>query len=167
MPGEVLVLNANFEPINVCDLRRAVNLILGEKALLILNGRGEIRTIRQIFPRPSVIRLMSMVNRPRVHIHLTRREVFRRDNFTCQYCGKKTLDLTIDHVIPRHLGGMHTWNNVTTACATCNHHKGGRTLDESGMRLHKIPREPPASALYVFGRHLSENSDWEPFLTGW
>lgn len=167
MTAEVLVLNANFEPINVCDLRRAINLILGEKALLILNGRGEIHTVRQVFPRPSIIRLMTMIHRPRPQIHLTRREVFRRDNYTCQYCGKKTLELTIDHVIPRHMGGLHQWNNVAAACSTCNHHKGGRTLEEAGMRLHKIPKEPPASAQYVFGRHLKENSEWEPYLSGW
>jgi 5-methylcytosine-specific restriction endonuclease McrA len=167
MSADVLVLNANFEPIHVCNLHRAINLILADKAILVLNGRGEIHTVRNVYPRPSVIRLMHMIHRPRTQVKLTRREVFRRDAFTCQYCGKKTLDLTIDHVIPRHMRGPHTWNNVVAACSSCNHRKGGRTLEEAGMRLLKTPKEPPASVQYIFGRHLPEYSEWEPFLEGW
>ena len=167
MAEPVLVLNANFEPINVCDMRRALGLVLADKAMLVLNGRGEVRTASRSFPRPSVIRLNLMVHRPRPILKLSRREVFRRDGYICQYCGKHTLDLTIDHVIPRHLGGPHLWTNVVAACAHCNHRKGGRTLEESGMDLLRIPIEPPASPVYIFGRHLPENSDWEQFLIGW
>jgi 5-methylcytosine-specific restriction endonuclease McrA len=167
MQAPVLVLNANFEPVNVCDMRRAVGLLLAEKASLVVNGRGEIKTVSQSFPRPSVIRLQKMVNRPRPRLKLTRREVFRRDNYTCQYCGKKTTDLTIDHVIPRHLGGGHVWKNVVAACSPCNHRKGGRMPDEANMRLLHQPVEPPSSADYIFGRHLTENAEWETFLNGW
>ncbi len=91
-----------------------------------------------------------MVNRPRPRVKLTRREVFRRDNYTCQYCGRKVNNLTIDHVIPRHLGGAHTWTNVVAACPSCNHQKGGRRLEEAHMTLINVPREPPASAQYIF-----------------
>lgn len=167
MQAPVLVLNANFEPVNVCDTRRAVGLLQAEKASLVVNGRGEIKTISRSFPRPSVIRLQKMVSRPRPQLKLTRREVFRRDNYTCQYCGKKTSDLTIDHVIPRHQGGRHIWNNVVAACPICNHRKGGRSPEEANMRLLRQPSEPPSSARYVFGRHLSENAEWETFLSGW
>jgi 5-methylcytosine-specific restriction endonuclease McrA len=167
MADNVLVLNANFEPINVCDLRRAVGLILTHKASMVMNGRGEIHTAGSSFPRPSIIRLQHMVHRPRPKVKLTRREVFRRDNYTCQYCGKRAGDLTIDHIIPRHLGGQHIWTNVVTACPQCNHRKGGRTLTEAGMQLLRPPAEPPASALYIFGRHLTEYTEWEPFLLGW
>jgi 5-methylcytosine-specific restriction endonuclease McrA len=167
MQAPVLVLNANFEPINVCDIRRAVGLILSDKADLVINGRGEIHTINASFPRPSVIRLQKMINRPRQQLKLTRREIFRRDNYTCQYCGKHTGDLTIDHVIPRHLGGQHIWKNVVAACSLCNHRKGGRLLGEVNLRLLRTPNEPPSSARYVFGRHLSENNEWESFLQGW
>ncbi len=163
----VLVLNANFEPVNVCDMRRAVGLLMAEKASLVVNGRGEIKTINSSFPRPSVIRLQKMISRPRPVLKLTRREVFRRDNYTCQYCGKKTSSLTIDHVIPRHQGGKHVWNNVVAACSHCNHRKGGRLPEEVGMRLMRQPSEPPTSAQYIFGRHLNDNSEWETFLTGW
>jgi 5-methylcytosine-specific restriction endonuclease McrA len=167
MQAPVLVLNANFEPINVCDMRRAVGLILSDKADLVVNGRGEIHTINASFPQPSVIRLQKMINRPRQQLKLTRREVFRRDNHTCQYCGKRTNDLTIDHVIPRHMGGQHVWTNVVAACPVCNHRKGGRLLEESNMRLLRTPTEPPSSARYVFGRHLPENTEWDIFLQGW
>ena len=163
----VLVLNANFEPINVCNSRRAIGLMLSGKAALIANGRGVIQTVSRTFPLPSVIRLEHMVQRPRPHIKLNRREVFRRDNYTCQYCGRKMHNLTIDHVLPRHLGGIHMWTNVVTACSTCNHQKGGRRLEESRMSLMAIPREPPASASYIFGRHLPENEEWVPFIKGW
>jgi len=167
MQEPVLVLNANFEPINVCDMRRAVGLLLAEKASLVVDGRGEIHTIRASFPRPSVIRLQNMINRPRPHLKLTRREVFRRDNYTCQYCGKHTPDLTIDHVVPRHMGGQHMWTNVVAACPVCNHRKGGRLLEEANIRLLHTPTEPPTSARYIFGRHLDENAEWEEFLSGW
>lgn len=167
MLAPVLVLNANFEPVNVCDSRRAIGLLLAEKASLVVNGRGEIKTVDKSFPRPSVIRLQKMVNRPRPVLKLSRREVFRRDNFTCQYCGRKTSDLTIDHIIPRHMGGKHSWTNVVAACSACNHRKGGRLLEEANMRLLRSPAEPPSSAQYIFGRHLLDNSEWEMFLTGW
>ncbi len=163
----VLVLNANYEPINVCELRRAIGLILTERARLVLNGRGEIHTINNTYPRPSVIRLQTMIHRPRPQIRLTRREIFRRDNFTCQYCGKMTTVLTIDHIQPRHLGGKHTWTNVVTACSYCNHKKGGRRLDDTHMQLLRPPKEPPTSASYLFKRYLIDNEDWEPFIMNW
>lgn len=167
MQEPVLVLNANFEPVNVCDMRRAVGLLMAEKASLVMNGRGEIRTINAVYPRPSVIRLQKMVSRPRPHLKLTRRELFRRDDYTCQYCGKKTADLTIDHVIPRHMGGRHIWSNVVAACPDCNHRKGGRLPEEANMRLLHQPLEPPSSIQYIFGRHLANNTEWEAFLKGW
>lgn len=167
MYAPVLVLNANFEPINVCDLHRAMCLILADKASLVMNGRGEVHTVRQSFPQPSVIRLQNMIHRPRAVLKLTRRELFRRDNYTCQYCGKKTPDLTVDHVIPRHMGGRHIWTNVVAACPACNHRKGGRLPEEANMRVLHTPTEPPGSAQYIFGRHLAENHEWEIFLKGW
>lgn len=167
MFAPVLVLNANFEPINVCTTRRAIGLILSGKASLVLNGRGEIATVTQTYPRPSVIRLEKMVKRPRPTVRLTKREVLRRDDYTCQYCGKRYPYLTIDHVIPRRLGGKHTWDNLVAACPICNHRKGGRTLEQAQMRLLRQPTEPPASAVYIFGRHINDNNEWLPFVQGW
>jgi len=167
MQFPVLVLNANFEPMNVCNTRRAINLILSGKASLVLNGRGEIRTVSRVYPCPSIIRLENMVKRPRPRIKLTKREVLRRDNYSCQYCGQSVPHMTIDHVVPRHMGGGHTWENLVTACPACNHRKGGRTLEQAHMRLIRTPTEPPASAEYIFGRHLDNNLEWIPFIQGW
>jgi 5-methylcytosine-specific restriction endonuclease McrA len=167
MQEPVLVLNANFEPINVCSTRRAIGLILAEKAAMVVNGRGHIHTINQLLPRPSVIRLEHMIHRPRSRVKLTRHEVFRRDNYTCQYCGRHDAPLTVDHILPKHLGGQHIWTNVVAACPGCNHRKGGRRLEEVHMNLLHVPKEPPASAVYLYGRHLDENGEWEPYITGW
>jgi len=167
MQEPVLVLNANFEPINVCSMRRAIGLILAEKAAMVVNGRGQIHTINLQLPRPSVIRLEHMIHRPRPRVKLTRREVFRRDNYTCQYCGRRDTTLTVDHILPKRLGGQHIWTNVVAACPSCNHRKGGRRLNEVHMHLLQIPKEPSASATYLYGRHLEENGEWEPYIDGW
>jgi len=167
MHRPVLVLNANFEPINVCNPRRAISLILDGKASLVLNGRGFIHTVKRSYPEPSIIRLEKMVRRPRPRVRLTKREILRRDNFTCQYCGQYASYLTVDHIIPRRLGGQHSWHNLVAACPSCNHRKGGRTLEQVQMHLLRLPAEPPATATYIFGRHLNENSEWIPFIEGW
>jgi 5-methylcytosine-specific restriction endonuclease McrA len=167
MYGPVLVLNANFEPLNVCDTRRAIGLILMNKATLVMNGRGHIQSVTQSFPAPSVIRLERMIKRPRLSVRLSKREIFRRDGYTCQYCGKHPPHLTVDHIIPRHLGGEHSWQNLVTACPSCNLRKGGRLPEQAGMRLLRAPYEPPASALYLFGRYLDNNTEWLPFIEGW
>jgi len=167
MEAPVLVLNANFEPINICNTRRAIGLILSGKADMVMNGRGYVHTVKLTIPQPSVIRLDLMIHRPRPRLKLTRREIFRRDNYTCQYCGRHAADLTLDHILPKHLGGEHTWTNVVTACPSCNHHKGGRKLEEAHMSLLHVPKEPPASATYLFGRHLENNDEWRQFISGW
>ncbi len=167
MNEPVLVLNANFQPINITSSHRAINLILAEKASLILNGRGVIRSVSKSFPLPSVIRLRRMIKRPRPVVKLTRREIFRRDNYTCQYCNRPSNNLTIDHVIPRHLGGQTNWDNVVTACSRCNHIKGGLTPKQSGMYPRTPPQHPPKTAVYLFGKHLKQNEEWKAFLIGW
>ena len=163
----VLVLNANYEPINVCNMHRAVCLMVLDKASLVQNGRGVIHTIGDTFPKPSIIRLEQMVHKPRACVKMTRREIFRRDNYTCQYCGSQSRDLTIDHVKPKHLGGSHTWTNVVTACSYCNHKKGGRPLEQTGLSLLKEPIEPPASAAYIYDHFVKTYQDWEPYIRGW
>jgi 5-methylcytosine-specific restriction endonuclease McrA len=167
MHEPVLVLNANFEPLNICNTRRAMGLVLTGKANLVLNGRGEIKTVSRSFPRPSIIRLEKMIKRPRPTIKLNKREILRRDDYTCQYCGMRLGQLTIDHIVPRRLGGQHVWENLVAACPSCNHRKGGRTLEQAQMRLLHPPSEPPSSAYYLFSRHLNENDEWVPFIEGW
>jgi 5-methylcytosine-specific restriction endonuclease McrA len=134
---------------------------------MVANGRGYVHTVRIVIPRPSVIRLELQVRRPRPHVKLSRREVFRRDNYTCQYCGRREAGLTVDHVLPRYQGGLHVWTNVVAACASCNHRKGGRRPEEARMTLLHVPKEPPATAGYIYGRLLSDNEQWQEFVRGW
>jgi 5-methylcytosine-specific restriction endonuclease McrA len=108
-----------------------------------------------------------MIRRPRPQMRLTRREIFVRDRYTCQYCGKQTRDLTIDHVMPRARAGRHTWENLVSACRSCNHRKAGRTPEEAHMHLLTEPRRPPASSYYVFYHYLENQSDWRKFIPGW
>lgn len=163
----VLVLNTNYEPINVCTIRRAMGLIFADKASMLVNGRGEIHTSRQIYPAPSVIRLERMIRRPRPKVKLNKQEIFRRDSHACQYCGRTDVELTLDHIIPRRLGGKHSWENLVTACRACNHRKGGRMLDSAGMNLLSRPTAPTASAQYIFSRYLPANANWDSFIKGW
>ena len=163
----VLILNVNFEPLHVCNTKRAISLLFQGKAEIILNGRGKIRSATAEYDIPSVIKLGYMVKRPRLQVSLTKREILRRDNYTCQYCGQKSHFLTVDHVVPRRLGGGHSWTNVVAACPTCNRRKGGKMLETANMRLRRPPFEPSPSAYYRFSRHLNTHGEWEQFIRGW
>ena len=165
--SSVLVLNQNYEPLNVCNARRALVLVDGGKAEVLEHAFGDIRTPSRVIPRPSVIRLVYMIKRPRPRVRLTRREVFMRDQYTCQYCGLKTRDLTLDHVIPRHRGGAHTWENLVSACRSCNHRKGGKALEEFRIPLRRQPFEPKANSYYLFAQYLDSQRDWQKFIPEW
>ena len=167
MHSPVLILNANYEPLNVCDTKRAMILIVVGKAEILENGRGYIHTPSTVFPRPSVIRLVYIVKRPRPRVKLNRIEIFRRDSHTCQYCGLKTNQLTVDHVVPRHRGGEHCWENLVSACPACNRRKGGKTLGRARMRLIRRPYEPRATSSYLFASYLERNKEWWKFIEGW
>jgi 5-methylcytosine-specific restriction endonuclease McrA len=167
MDAPVLVLNVNYEPLNVCNTARAMGLLVIGKAELVQNGRGVIRTASRTYERPSVIRLRYMIHRPRPHVRLCKREIFRRDGYRCQYCGRSTSHLTLDHVHPRYRGGGYSWDNLVSACPQCNRRKGHRTLHESGMTLHSRPQEPAATALYLYAAYLDRNQEWKEYLAGW
>ena len=159
----VLVLNQNYEPLNVCNVRRAIVLLGRAKAELLVNGRGEIHSPRMSFSAPSVIRLTYLVRRPLVQRRLSRRDVFVRDKYLCQYCGKESRTMTLDHVVPRFRGGAHAWENVVTACIPCNHRKAGHTPKEAGMRLLREPQAPRPNPYYLFqARSLEE--EWLQFM---
>ena len=163
----VLMLNVNFEPLHVCTTKRALTLILAGKAELILNGRGVLHSSHAEFEIPSVIKLNNMIKRPHPRISLSKREILHRDNYTCQYCGRESRNLTIDHVIPRHRGGPHSWENLVAACPPCNRTKGGKSLNEINMSLNCLPKEPSPSAVYRFSTHLENHQDWMQFIEGW
>lgn len=167
MNRSVLVLNGNFEPLNVCATKRAMGLVLAGKALVVENGRGLIRTVSRAYERPSVIQLSYLVRRPRPRVRLSKREVLRRDEYRCQYCGCGAGNLTLDHVVPRHRGGEYRWENLVAACPQCNRRKGGRTLQEARMTLLRKPTEPRPTASYVFGTYLGNNREWAKYIEGW
>jgi 5-methylcytosine-specific restriction endonuclease McrA len=136
-----LVLNATYEPLGVVSARRAVVLVLAEKAEIIHHNGAEFRSERVAVPIPSVIRLRHFVRVPyQRRAPLSRRAVFLRDGGRCQYCGKRAE--SIDHVVPRSKGGLHTWENVVAACSRCNSSKRDRLLEETHMRLHRRPEAP-------------------------
>ena len=163
----VLVLGQNYEPLNVCNLRRAMGMILTGKAEILEDGRGYIHSERRAWVIPSVIRLGYVVRRPVPRVRLCRREVFRRDNYTCQYCGRQTTELTMDHLVPRHRGGQYTWENLVSACPACNRRKGGKTLEQTRMTLLRLPREPQATGKYLYQQFVGGNGEWDRFLDGW
>jgi len=162
----VLVLNQNYEPLNICHIRRAIVLVYQKKAEMLEDGMGFIHAANQSFPIPSVIRLPYMVKRPyHVERRLTRAEIFSRDRYTCQYCGKQTRQLTIDHVIPRYRGGQQTWENVVSACPPCNRRKAGRTPEEAGMKLKQKPGPPKAGRYsYIPMQYMNVRREWERYF---
>ncbi len=159
----VLVLNQNYEPLNICTVRRAVLLVYKGTAELLENGHGDLRTVSSTIPMPSVIRLMHMVKRAISRRRLSRKEVFSRDRYTCQYCGRESKSLTLDHVIPRHREGPHVWENVTSACILCNHRKAGRTPTEAGMKLLTEPKAPRPNPYYIF-QYRTILDEWRKFI---
>ena len=159
----VLVLNQNYQPLNVCNARRAIVLMELGKAELMENGRGHVHSISQTFTVPSIIRLVYIVKRPLMRRRLSRRAVFYRDKFTCQYCGKQTKLLTLDHIVPRSRGGTHVWENVASACIPCNHRKAGATPKEANMQLLREPR-PPRPDPYALFHHRTILDEWHQFI---
>ena len=160
----VLVLNQTYEPLTICRVRRAVVLLYQGKAEMLENGVGFIHSIRNSFPIPSVIRVAYLIKRPRRLRRLTRFEVFNRDRHTCQYCGKETRQLTLDHVIPRYRGGQHTWENVVSACVPCNRRKAGKTPQEARMRLIRPPSYPHGSTFFIPYQYQLTKSEWQKYL---
>ena len=165
----VLVLNQNFEPLNVCNVKRALVLVLCGKAEVLELNHQVVHTPTLEIHCPSVIRLSHLIRRPQPRARLSRKEVFIRDNYTCQYCGTKTRDLTLDHVIPRSKGGPHTWDNLVSACKGCNHRKGGKMLNEvRNMKLARQPREPRSNVYHMVYRYMDSGplNEWLIYLPG-
>ncbi len=160
--GRTLVLNATFEPLCVVSIRRAVVLVLKQKAEIVHQDGGVFHSERTQVPIPSVIRLKYFVRVPyRARATLSRRAVFVRDHFLCQYCG--TTAENVDHVIPRSRGGTHTWENVVAACKRCNTQKENRMPAEAGLRLRSKPTAPHETVwiIVAVGR---VDPKWEPYL---
>ncbi len=167
MDQEVLVLNSDFEPLNVCHVRRAITMVyMGKADVLHVHETSLINTADRALPWPSVVKLRHHVKRPLPELRLSRRTVFARDEYMCQYCGQTGVDLTIDHVVPRRHGGTTHWENVVAACRRCNMKKGDKMLHQTGMKLIRQPRRPRYVPYISLTKYLSgrKNQVWRDYL---
>ena len=158
-----MVLNQNYEPITICNARRAIILTYLGKAEVISSVNNKvIRTVYRTFEYPSIVRLIIFVRVPFKKIILSRKNIIRRDNHRCQFCGASS-NLTIDHIIPKSRGGEDTWENLTTACIKCNNKKGDRILEEAKMVLYNNPKKP-SHITFIKNFAGKVDEDWKPYL---
>ena len=163
----VLVLNASFEPINICAARRALVLVLKGVASAEEHTSSNVHSSRQSIKLPSVIRLLEYRRIPQQTRALSRKNILMRDRYTCQYCLKSTPSgvLTLDHVIPRSRSGETTWENLVACCHHCNNRKGNRTPEEAGMKLARAPRPFSLHTSRHLMRLLAKSDDqWRKYL---
>jgi len=155
---KVLVLNSDFTPLNVTSLRRGFILVQKGRAEVLKKGDDIVTTIGN-FVRPIIIRLLNFVRFRPNNLSVSRKRLFKRDNFQCGYCGSQK-NLTIDHVIPKSRGGSNGWNNLVTCCSRCNSLKGDKTPEDAGMKLRFKPTVPN-----IFSRVVDENVEkvWNEF----
>jgi len=162
--SQVLVLNASYEPLNVCSVRRAHVLVFKGKAEVLEKHELPLRSATDTFARPHVIRLVTYVRVPRAaQRKISRRALFARDQWSCVYCGTSGGRLTLDHVVPRSRGGDSVWENGVTACAPCNLRKGDRLLEEAAMSLPRPPRAP-APVLFIRLATQRVPDSWRQYL---
>lgn len=163
---EVLLLNSDFEPLNVCNVRRAMALILLGKADVLHHHDAAILTPGGPLQAPSIVKMRYHVRRPLPQLRLSRHSVLARDHHTCQYCGVRGKDLTIDHVIPKWMGGPHTWDNLVACCRKCNLKKGDKTPQQARMKLFRPPRRPHFIPYISLPAYLKARSreDWLIYL---
>ena len=159
-----MVLNQSYEPLTICTIKKAVLLIfLGKAEIVHKDEKKSIRTVRMNFPWPSVIRISKFIKVPYKKVILSRKNILRRDNYKCAYCGRSDLMLTVDHIIPKAKGGNDSWENLITACTKCNNIKGDRTPDEANMKLLTRPYKP---SHVIFIKNIVSKIDekWKPYL---
>ncbi len=165
--GQVLVLNASYEPLNVCSVRRAHVLVFKGKAEVLEEHEMPLRSATDTFARPHVIRLVQYVRVPRAEQRkISRRALFARDGWSCVYCGTSGGRLTLDHVVPRSRGGDSNWENVVTACAPCNLRKGDRLPEEVSMAMRRLPRAPSPTLFILLAAPSELPTTWNQYLPG-
>ena len=164
MNAKVLILNQNYEPMSVINVKKAIVLLyLGKAELIAANEYLRVRAVSMSMPFPSIVRLSMYVRVPYKKIILSRKNILRRDGHRCQYCGRGDLPLTLDHVVPLSRGGDDSWENLSAACVHCNNKKGDRTPDEARMPLRRKPMRPNH---VTFISHFVSTLDerWKPYL---
>lgn len=164
MNRKVLVLNHNYEPLSICNVKKAVILLYLGKAELIesLDGKS-LHSVSVTMPFPSIVRLSIYIRVPFKKIVLSRKNILRRDGHRCQYCGRTDVGLTVDHVVPKARGGEESWENLVCACVRCNNKKGDRTPAEAQLTLLRKPIRPNH---VMFLRDFVGTVDecWKPYL---
>ena len=163
----VLVLNASYEPINICAARRALVLVLKGVASAEEESHAHVHSARHAMRVPSVIRLLEYRSIPHQTRALSRKNILMRDRYTCQYCHRTmpSSELTLDHVVPRSRAGETTWENLVACCHPCNNRKGSRTPEEAGMRLARAPRPFSLHTSRHLMRLLARSDDqWRKYL---
>ena len=160
---QVLVLNQSYEPINICSVRRAIILVFRGKAQIVEKSAQELHSVRNRYPVPSVVRLFLYIRIPHKQMVLSKRNIVKRDGHQCQYCGSRHGTMTVDHIVPRTLGGGETWENLVCACARCNNVKGNRSFEQAEMNLIRRPHRPNH---VTFIRIMVGVPDqrWKPYL---
>jgi 5-methylcytosine-specific restriction endonuclease McrA len=160
----VLVLNQTFEPLQFTNARRAIILLLSGKAEPVEASPRVLRSPSRVFPLPAVIRLGVYIRKPFLdRVAFNKKNILRRDGYTCQYCNRRGERLTVDHVIPRSRGGDTSWTNVVAACLRCNLRKGNRLLDEVPMHLLREPVHPK----FVFSTHMLKHPHASSLIDSW
>ncbi|MEM1135225.1 MAG: HNH endonuclease [Bacteroidota bacterium] len=160
---KVLILNADYRAFSVCSVYKAFLLVYLNKAEIIKKSENAyLRTVSRSYEMPSIIKLHNYVNIPYKGVIMTRQNIFKRDGGKCVYCSSKD-NLTIDHVLPRSRGGSTSWNNLVTACKTCNSRKGDFLPEEIDMFL---PYKPFKPSFIMFLRDFSglREESWMPYL---
>ncbi len=166
MSSEVLVLNSDYEPLNICNARRAVNLLLMGKVEVVHESPRRMHSAAKSISLPSVVRLRSHIKRPRPQLKLSRRSILARDDHTCQYCGHKGNDMTVDHVIPKRLGGPTSWENLLCCCRKCNSKKGDKSISQIGFTINSKPTKPRYVPFISYTKFLAGAKDevWRMYL---
>ncbi len=160
---KVLILNQDYTALTICTVQKAFILVYLKKAEMISENKNQpLRTVSSTYPMPSIIRLFRYVNLPYRGVMLSRQNIFKRDGNACQYCGS-VHDLTLDHVLPKSRSGRSTWDNLVTACKSCNSKKGDRTPEEAEMPLKRPPFKP---SFIMFLRDFSGaiDEEWKQYL---
>jgi 5-methylcytosine-specific restriction endonuclease McrA len=162
-----LLLNTTFEPLSVLSWKKAVTLIFLGKVEVLREYEKEITGVSKSIRQPAVIRLVRLVRNNHTNVKFSRRNIFLRDDYICQYCGKKhdPKGLTCDHIIPKSRGGVTEWTNIVTSCIRCNHKKGDKLPDEVEMYPRKRPTRP--NGFYMLMLYLGVTSlptYWKDYL---
>ena len=159
----VLVLNANYSPMTICTAKRAISLYFLDKIDVLSNYDDKINSPSLSLDLPSVIKIRTYIKNNNMAVEISRKNILVRDGYRCQYCGKESNALTVDHVIPKFRSGLDTWENLVAACKNCNQIKGEKTPEEAKMPLLKKPKRP--NRIHYFQRLVKKKqADWRPYL---